>query len=86
MTLKEQHKIYGAGDVSTRKIAASVSSARDSFDVAISEARAAASMAVYTYFGNKGTYEECPLLRCNAAWVLLEPTFRRNVSPPSSGR
>jgi hypothetical protein len=30
-------------------------------------------------------YEECSLLGCDTVWVLLEPTFRRNVSPPSSG-
>jgi hypothetical protein len=30
-------------------------------------------------------YEECPLLVCYAVWLLLEPRFRRNVSPPSSG-
>jgi hypothetical protein len=27
--------------------------------------------------------EECRLLECYAAWVLLEPTIRRNVAPPS---
>jgi hypothetical protein len=32
-----------------------------------------------------GDYEECRLLGCGAAWILCEPTFRRNVSPPSSG-
>jgi hypothetical protein len=30
-------------------------------------------------------YEECRLLGCGAVWVYYEPTFRRNVSPPSSG-
>jgi hypothetical protein len=29
--------------------------------------------------------EECRLLGCGAVWSLCEPTFRRNVSPPSSG-
>jgi hypothetical protein len=29
--------------------------------------------------------EECRLLGCGAMWVLLEPTFRRKVSPPLWG-
>jgi hypothetical protein len=29
--------------------------------------------------------EECNVLKCSAVWVLLESTFRRNVSPPTSG-
>jgi hypothetical protein len=29
--------------------------------------------------------DACCLLRCGAAWVWLEPTCRRNVSPRSSG-
>jgi hypothetical protein len=29
--------------------------------------------------------EECRLLGCGSMWVLLEPTFRRSVLPPSSG-
>jgi hypothetical protein len=28
---------------------------------------------------------ECRLFGCGALWVLLEPTFWRNMSPPSSG-
>jgi hypothetical protein len=28
-----------------------------------------------------GDYEECRLLRCYAAWLLYEPTFRRNLAP-----
>jgi hypothetical protein len=32
-----------------------------------------------------GDYKECRILGCSAMWVLWEPTFRRNVSPPSSG-
>jgi hypothetical protein len=32
-----------------------------------------------------GDYEECRLLGYCAVWILLEPTFRRNISPPSSG-
>jgi hypothetical protein len=31
-----------------------------------------------------GDYEECSFLGCGAVEVLWEPTFRRNVSPPSS--
>jgi hypothetical protein len=34
---------------------------------------------------HSGDYEECRLLRCGAMWLLLESTFRRNISPPSSG-
>jgi hypothetical protein len=30
-------------------------------------------------------YEECRLLGCGAVYILCEPTFRRNVSPPSCG-
>jgi hypothetical protein len=30
-------------------------------------------------------YEECRLLGCNVLRVLLQPTFQRHVSPPSSG-
>jgi hypothetical protein len=30
-------------------------------------------------------YEECRLLVCDAVWVYYKPTFRRNMSPPSSG-
>jgi hypothetical protein len=30
-------------------------------------------------------YEEWCLLGCYAVWLLYEPTFRRNVAPPSSG-
>jgi hypothetical protein len=30
--------------------------------------------------------EERSLLGCDAVWLLLERTFRRNVSPPPSGR
>jgi hypothetical protein len=29
-------------------------------------------------------YKECHLLVCDSLWVLLELTFRRNVSPSSS--
>jgi hypothetical protein len=29
--------------------------------------------------------EECRLLGCGTVWVYYKPTFRRNVSPPSSG-
>jgi hypothetical protein len=32
-----------------------------------------------------GDYEKCRLLGYIAVWLLWEPTFRRNVSPPSSG-
>jgi hypothetical protein len=32
-----------------------------------------------------GDYEECRLLGCYAVWLLYEPTFRRNITPPSSG-
>jgi hypothetical protein len=31
-------------------------------------------------------YEECRLVGCYAVWLLWEPTFRRNRTPPSSGR
>jgi hypothetical protein len=31
-----------------------------------------------------GDYEVRRILRCYAVWLLYEPTFRRNVSPPSS--
>jgi hypothetical protein len=31
-------------------------------------------------------YEECWFLGYDAMWLLWEPTFRRNGSPPSSGR
>jgi hypothetical protein len=30
-----------------------------------------------------GDYEEWPLLGCYAVWLLQEPTFRRNLQPPS---
>jgi hypothetical protein len=30
-------------------------------------------------------YEECRFLECGAVYFLCEPTFRRNVSPSSSG-
>jgi hypothetical protein len=29
--------------------------------------------------------EECRLLWCDVVWLLLEPTFRRIISPQSSG-
>jgi hypothetical protein len=29
--------------------------------------------------------EECRLLECYTVWRLQEPTFRRNLEPPSSG-
>jgi hypothetical protein len=32
-----------------------------------------------------GHYKECRLLECYALWILQEPKFRRNISPPSSG-
>jgi hypothetical protein len=32
-----------------------------------------------------GDYEEWCLLGCYAVWLLREPTFRRNLAPPSSG-
>jgi hypothetical protein len=32
-----------------------------------------------------GDYEEFRLLGCDALWLLWEPSFRRNVLPPSSG-
>jgi hypothetical protein len=32
-----------------------------------------------------GDYEECRFLGCGAVYILCEPTFRRNISPPSSG-
>jgi hypothetical protein len=30
-------------------------------------------------------YEKCRPLGCDAVWVYYKPTFRRNMSPPSSG-
>jgi hypothetical protein len=33
---------------------------------------------------NRLESEECRLLRFHAVWLLWEPTFRRNMSPPSS--
>jgi hypothetical protein len=35
---------------------------------------------------NKSQSEECSLLWCYAVWLLLEPTFRRNLAPLLSGR
>jgi hypothetical protein len=32
-----------------------------------------------------GDYEEWCLPRCYAVWLLQEPTFQRNLAPPSSG-
>jgi hypothetical protein len=32
-----------------------------------------------------GDYEQCRPLGCDAAWILYEPTSRRNVSSPSWG-
>jgi hypothetical protein len=34
---------------------------------------------------NSWEFEECRLLGCGAVYILCEPKFRRNVSPPSSG-
>jgi hypothetical protein len=34
---------------------------------------------------NNNNNEEWCLLVCYAVWILLEPTFRRNLAPPSSG-
>jgi hypothetical protein len=34
-------------------------------------------------FSRRG-YEECRILGCYAVWLLWEPTFRRNLVPPSS--
>jgi hypothetical protein len=34
------------------------------------------------HFGN---YRECHLLWCDVVWLLWDPMFRREVSPPSSG-
>jgi hypothetical protein len=34
---------------------------------------------------HSGDYEEWHLLGCYAVWLLYEPTFRRNLAPPSSG-
>jgi hypothetical protein len=31
-------------------------------------------------------HEECLLLGCGDVWVYYKPTFRRNMSPPSSGQ
>jgi hypothetical protein len=31
-------------------------------------------------------FEECGLLGCVAVWILCKPTFRKDVSPPSSGQ
>jgi hypothetical protein len=36
-------------------------------------------------FHSLGNYKECHLLGCEAVWLLLERSFRRSVSPPSSG-
>jgi hypothetical protein len=30
-------------------------------------------------------FEECRLMGCGTVWVYYKPTFRRNMSPPSSG-
>jgi hypothetical protein len=59
------------------------------------------ALSLYTYKTNKqrnklrglykiwgfhgGDYEEWCLLGCYAVWLLYEPTFRRNLAPPSSG-
>jgi hypothetical protein len=34
---------------------------------------------------DSGDYEQCSLLGFGVVWVHYKPTFRRNVSPPSSG-
>jgi hypothetical protein len=40
---------------------------------------------LYRTWGFHGSdSEESRLLGCGAVWVLLEPTLRRKVSPPSS--
>jgi hypothetical protein len=36
------------------------------------------------FFSIKTELEEYCLLGCDAVWILQEPTFRRNVAPPSS--
>jgi hypothetical protein len=33
---------------------------------------------------HSGDYEACRLLGCGAVWILCEPTFRSNISPPSA--
>jgi hypothetical protein len=42
---------------------------------------------IYKLFGYVNTYfvEECRLLECGAMWVYYNQTFRKNVSPLSSG-
>jgi hypothetical protein len=34
---------------------------------------------------NENNSEECRLLECYAVWLMEEPTFRKNLAPPSSG-
>jgi hypothetical protein len=38
---------------------------------------------IWSFHG--GYYEEYRLLGCYAVWLLKEPMFQRNISPPSSG-
>jgi hypothetical protein len=40
-----------------------------------------------TFYANPKVHylEECRLLGCGTVQILCEPTFRRSVSPPSSG-
>jgi hypothetical protein len=41
---------------------------------------------LYRIWGfHSGDYEKCRLLVCGAVYILCEQSFRRNVSPPSSG-
>jgi hypothetical protein len=44
------------------------------------------SLVVVLYSGDTElNLEELSLLGCYAMWLLQEPTFRRNLAPPSSG-
>jgi hypothetical protein len=40
---------------------------------------------VICYLWSWCQFEECSFLGCGTAWVCYEPTFQRNVSPPSLG-
>jgi hypothetical protein len=55
---------------------------RDIFPVPYDTTETPVSRKIRGFHG--GGYEECRPLGCDTVWSLQEPTFRRNVSPPSN--
>jgi hypothetical protein len=76
---------FHGGDSEECRLLGYKSPVRTSQEIQYFSARETSQLMLFKIWGiHGGDYEECHLLWYYAVWLLQEPTFQRNVSPPSS--